>query len=490
MNLHSLTIKQAHEGLSKKEFSSVELTEAVLAQIEKKDGDIHAYLKTSREPAMAQALSCDNKIKSGDEISTLSGIPMALKDNMLVKGEITTSGSKILENYKSSYDATVVTKLKEIGAVIVGKTNMDEFAMGSSTENSAFGPTKNPWDLNRVPGGSSGGSAAAVSADECIYALGSDTGGSIRQPASLSGVVGLKPTYGSVSRYGLMAMASSLDQIGPFTKSVQDAALVFDAIKGADERDSSSKKSTTEPIANLLTGDIKGLRVGLPKEYFVEGMDKDVAETINTAIKKLESLGAEIVDISLPHTNYALSVYYVLMPAEVSANLARFDGMRYGLSSTEASNLIDTYAKSRGAGLGAEPRRRVILGTYVLASGYYDAYYKQAQKVRALVRQDYSYAYKNVDVIVTPTSPIPAFKLGELSTDPLQMYLADIFTVSCNIVGVPGVSVPCGFVQRDGVDLPVGLQLLGKHFDEQTILNTALAYEQSTDWHLRHALTD
>ncbi len=479
------TIRETHEALRTKQYSCKELVEHCLKTIEALDGTLHAFLRTTPETALASAANVDEKIAKGHSIGLLEGIPFSLKDNMMTKGEITSGGSRILEHYRATHNATVVEKLKDIGAIMVGKNNLDEFAMGSSTENSAFGPSRNPWDTTRVPGGSSGGSAVAVSAGEALFALGSDTGGSIRQPASLSSVVGLKPTYGAVSRYGLLAMASSLDQIGPLTKTVEDAALVFDIIKGPDRHDSSSASAPALPIAHEIKGDIKGLRIGVPKEYFIDGMNSGVAACVNEGIAKLESLGAEIVPVSLPHTQYALSVYYVIMPAEVSANLARLDGIRYGRRA-QANNLRDTYLKSREEGLGKETRRRIMLGTYVLAAGYYDAYYKQAQKVRTLVRKDFEDAFKEVDCIVTPTSPVPAFKVGEKASDPLTMYLADIFTVSCNIAGIPGLSVPCGFVQDEGKDLPVGLQILGNHFDEKTILKVGYNYEQATDWHTKN----
>lgn len=488
MSLHKLTIAEAHEGLSRKEFSAGELTESCLSQIRSVDRELHAFVTVLEDEALAQARKVDEKIAKGLALKPLEGIPAAIKDNMLMEGVTTTCSSRMLEHYKGTYDATVIKKLKEQGVIFLGKTNLDEFAMGSSTENSAFGPTKNPWDTTRVPGGSSGGSSVAVSADECLFSLGSDTGGSIRQPAALCGNVGFKPTYGSVSRYGLVAMASSLDQIGPFAKTVHDAALVYDAIKGADEHDSSSAKASSQPILSGLNRDIKGLRIGIPKEYFIEGMDADVEKQVRTALDVLKGLGAELVDVEMPHAHYALPAYYILMPAEASANLARFDGVRYGYSSPDATSLFDVYAKSREEGFGPEVRRRIMLGAYALAAGYYDAYYKQAQKVRMLVTRDFQNAFRSCDVMATPTSPTPAFKIGEKSSDPLTMYLEDIFTVSGNMAGVPGLSLPCGFVQREGKDLPVGLQILGKHFDDATVLRAGHAYEQATDWHERHAL--
>lgn len=480
--LHTLTLKEAHKGLKEKQFSSRELTESCFNRIEHIEEDVHAFLTLTKEHGLKQASTVDKKIASGEALGPLEGIPVALKDNLLMSDVRTTAASKLLEHYQGTYTATAVQKLLDAGAVVLGKTNLDEFAMGSSTENSAYGPTKNPWDISRVPGGSSGGSAAAVAADECIYSIGSDTGGSIRQPASLCGVVGMKPTYGTVSRYGLIAMASSLDQIGPFAKTVEDAAEIFDTIKGKDSKDASSFACPTGSSRTLLKEGIKGFKIGVPREYFIDGMDADVANVVNQAIVQLEHLGAEIVEIELPHTQYALSTYYVIMPAEVSANLARFDGIRYG-TRIDAVSLEDVYKKSRAEGLGREVRRRIMLGTYVLAAGYYEAYYKKAQKVRMLVRRDFERAFDTVDCIVTPTSPIPAFSFGEKSDDPLTMYLADIFTVSANIAGIPGLVVPSGFVERNGTSLPVGLQILGRHFDESTILRVGYAYEQATSWH-------
>jgi len=464
MNLNQLTIIQAHQGLIKKEFTSQELTEAVFDAIKKKDKDIHAYLTITQDSALKQAKKADLKIKSGEEIGILEGIPVAIKDNILVKGVKCTAASKILANYIASYDATVVKKLKAAGAIIIGKTNLDEFAMGSSTENSAFGPTKNPNDLKRVPGGSSGGSAAAVKADECIYALGSDTGGSIRQPASFCGVVGLKPTYGAVSRYGLMAMASSLDQIGPITKTIEDCRIVFEAIKGQDGFD-----STSLDVPSIARNDkIKSLRIGLPKEYFIKGLDPEVEKIIRKAISFYQKQGAEITEVSLPHAEYALACYYIIMPAEVSANLARYDGIKYGLCE-HGENLLDVYLKSRQRGFGDEARRRIMLGTYTLSAGYYDAYYLKAQKVRSLIKQDFDRAFEKVDVIMAPVAPTPAFKLGEKTADPLQMYLSDIYTISINLAGLPAVSIPCGKMG----DLPVGLQIIGDYFDDEKILAIA-----------------
>lgn len=488
MEFNHFTLTQAHEGIRTKQFSVRELADACLAQIERVDSKIHAYLDVHADAARARADAIDAQIAHGEDPGPLAGIPFAIKDNMTIEGTRTTAGSKILEHYNASYDATVITKLKEAGAVVLGKTNLDEFAMGTSTENSAFGPTKNPWDHTRVPGGSSGGSAAAVAADECIAALGSDTGGSIRQPAGLCGVVGLKPTYGAVSRYGLIAMASSLDQIGPIAKTVEDAAFIFDAIKGPDKNDSSSARASSAPVVPSLALGIKGMKIGVPKEYFIDALDARIEQSIHDALEVLKELGANIVNIELPTTPSALSVYYIIQPAEVSANLARFDGMRYGYRAEDAQNLTEMYCKSRERGLGAEPRRRIMLGTYALASGYYDAYYKKAQLVRELVRRDFANAFRTVDCILTPTSPNPAFRIGEKSSDPLTLYLEDVFTVSANIAGVPGLAVPCGFAQEGDMRLPIGMQFLGRHFDEETILRAGFAFQQARDWHKQKAL--
>ncbi|HEX4646351.1 MAG TPA: Asp-tRNA(Asn)/Glu-tRNA(Gln) amidotransferase subunit GatA, partial [Verrucomicrobiae bacterium] len=429
--------------------------------------------------ALAQADAVDKAIAGGATQRPLLGVPVAIKDVLAVKNQPLNCASKILGKFVSPYDATVIERLRAAGAIVFGRLNMDEFAMGSSTENSAFGVTHNPWDTTRIPGGSSGGSAAAVAADECIAALGSDTGGSIRQPAALCGCVGVKPTYGRVSRYGLVAFASSLDQIGPFTKDVRDAATMLEVLSGADHRDSTSVPQPVPHYAAGLTGDIKGLKIGLPKEYMIGGLDPQVNQAVQNAVKQLQKLGAEIIEISLPHTDYAVAAYYIVATAEASANLARFDGIRYGLR-VEGNDPISLYGNTRGAGFGAEVKRRIILGTYVLSSGYYDAYYLRAQKVRTLIRQDFLKAFEKVDVIATPTTPTAAFKIGEKSEDPLQMYLSDIFTISCNLAGICGVSLPCGFTSNP--KLPIGLQLLGKPFGEETLLMVAHAYEQSTDW--------
>ena len=458
------------------------MTQACLDQIQRVDGSIHAFLSYDAPDALAQADAADQAIAAGATRAErpLLGVPIALKDVLAVKNQPLGCASKILAKFTSPYDATVVEKLKAAGAIVFGRLNMDEFAMGSSTENSAYVTTRNPWDTSRIPGGSSGGSAAAVAADECLATLGSDTGGSIRQPAALCGCVGLKPTYGRVSRYGLVAFASSLDQIGPFTKDIRDASTILSVISGRDERDSTSVPEPVPDYTAALTGNIKGLKIGLPKEYFIGGLDKEVTDAVNAAVKQLEKLGAEIVEISLPHTDYAVAVYYIIATAEASANLARFDGIRYGLR-VDGADPIELYSKTRGAGFGPEVKRRIILGTYVLSSGYYDAYYLRAQKVRTLIRQDFLRAFEKVDLVVTPTTPTPAFKAGEKSDDPMQMYLSDIFTISCNLAGIPGVSLPCGFSTNP--KLPIGLQLLGKPFGEETLLRAAHAYEQSTAWH-------
>jgi aspartyl-tRNA(Asn)/glutamyl-tRNA(Gln) amidotransferase subunit A len=421
--------------------------------------------------------------ESADVSLPLGGIPIAIKDVINVKREPCTCASQILKGYRSPYDATVIKKLREAGAIPFGRTNMDEFAMGSSTENSSYQKTFNPWDTTRIPGGSSGGSAAVVAADEAFAALGSDTGGSIRQPAALCGCVGLKPTYGRVSRFGLVAFASSLDQIGPFTKTVRDSALVLNAMSGRDPQDSTSLDEAVPDYTTLLGRDLKGIKLGLPKEYFIEGIDPQVERAVHAAIKQYESLGAEIVEVSLPHTEHAVGVYYIIATAEASANLARFDGVRYGHRAADISNLQEHYGRTREEGFGQEVKRRIILGTYVLSSGYYDAYYLRAQKVRTLIRNDFTAALDKVDAIICPTSPEVAFKVGERSDDPLKMYLADIFTIAANLAGICGLSLPCGFAELDGRKLPIGLQLLGKPFEEAKLLQLAHAYEQSTEWH-------
>jgi len=480
--LNQLTISELAAKLSKREVTSREAMQSCLDQIQKVDGQVHAFLSHDSADALAQAEAADKEIAAGKTHAQkpLLGIPIAVKDVLAVKSQPLNCGSKILGKFISPYDATAIERLKSAGAIIFGRLNMDEFAMGSSTENSAFGVTKNPWDTTRIPGGSSGGSAAAVAADECLASLGTDTGGSIRQPAALCGCVGLKPTYGRISRYGLVAFASSLDQIGPFTKDVRDSATLLEVMSGIDHRDSTSVPQPVPNYAAALNGEIKGLKLGLPKEYMIGGMNSDVKQSVDAAVKQLENLGAEIVEISLPHTDYAVATYYIVATAEASANLARFDGIRYG-ARVDGATPDELYLKTRGAGFGAEVKRRIILGTYVLSSGYYDAFYLRAQKVRTLIRQDFLKAFEKVDAIVTPTTPTPAFKIGEKSEDPLQMYLSDIFTISCNLAGIPGLSLPCGFTTNP--KLPIGLQLLGKPFGEETILKIAHAFEQNTSWH-------
>ncbi len=480
--LHSLTISQLAAKLASREVTSREATQACLDRIASIDGRIKAFTSYNAADALAQADAADAKIKAGAShaLFPLLGVPIAIKDVLNVKGHPLNCSSKILGDFISPYDATVIEKLKASGAIVFGRLNMDEFAMGSSTENSAFQTTKNPWDISRIPGGSSGGSAAAVAADEAFATLGSDTGGSIRQPAALCGCVGVKPTYGRVSRYGLVAFASSLDQVGPFTKDVRDAATMLNVISGRDPRDSSSVSEPVPDYTAALGGGIKGLKIGLPKEYMVDGLDPEVKASVDAAVKKLTELGAEVVEISLPHTDYAVAVYYIIATAEASSNLARFDGIRYG-KRIDGDSPEKLYGNTRGQGFGPEVKRRIILGTYVLSSGYYDAYYLRAQKVRTLIRNDFLKAFEKVDAIVTPTTPTAAFKIGEKADDPLQMYLSDIFTISCNLAGIPGLSLPCGFTKSP--KLPIGLQFLGKPFGEETILKIAHAYEQATDWH-------
>jgi aspartyl-tRNA(Asn)/glutamyl-tRNA(Gln) amidotransferase subunit A len=475
-----LSVSELSARLARREVSARQAVQACLDQIQRLEPSIHAFISHLPDDALAQADAADQLLAAGgDPAKPLLGVPIATKDVIAVQGHPLNCGSKILGNFISPYDATVIAKLKAAGAIILGRLNMDEFAMGSSTENSAFGPTRNPWDTTRIPGGSSGGSAAAVAADEIIAALGSDTGGSVRQPAALCGCVGLKPTYGRVSRYGLVAYASSLDQIGTCTKTVRDAALMLETIAGHDPRDSTSLPQPVPRYSASLDGEIRGLKLGLPKEYLVEGLDPQVKAAVAEAVKKYQELGAEIVEVSLPHTEYAIASYYIIATAEASANLARFDGVRYGARVPGASPL-EMYCRTRGQGFGAEVKRRIILGTYVLSSGYHDAYYLRAQKVRTLIRQDFLRAFEQVDALITPTTPTAAFKIGEKSGDPLQMYLEDIFTISCNLAGICGLVVPCGFASP--VKLPIGLQLLGKPLGEETLLRLGHAYEQATPW--------
>jgi aspartyl-tRNA(Asn)/glutamyl-tRNA(Gln) amidotransferase subunit A len=466
--------------LAKSDVSSKEIVGAVYGRIDAVEEKVKAYLTLTGDAARTMADAADREIAAGKK-KPLTGIPVAIKDNMCTRGIPTTCASKILSTFVPPYESTVTSRLTENGYVLAGKTNLDEFAMGSSTENSGFHATRNPWDIERIPGGSSGGSAAAVAADECIAALGSDTGGSIRQPASLCGVVGLKPTYGRVSRYGLVAFASSLDQIGPITKNVADAAILMNLIAGRDPLDSTSAPVDVPDFTSAIGMDIKGLKIGIPREYFIKGMDPEVDAAVKAAIKKFESLGAVPVEVSLPHTGYAVATYYILATSEASSNLARYDGVKYG-SRAEGKDLMEMYMNSRARGFGAEVKRRIMLGTYTLSSGYYDAYYKKAQQVRTLIKNDFEMAFREVDIMVTPTSPTPAFMIGEKSADPLQMYLADIFTISVNLAGVPAISIPCGFTSGN---LPIGMQLIGRHFGELTILKASYAYEQATDWHRR-----
>lgn len=482
-------IRDLHEKLLKGETTSTKLAEEYFENIEAKDKEIQAYLTLTKDLAFEQAKLVDEKIKKGEKTGMLSGIPAAIKDNICIDGIRTTAASKILDNYIAPYDATVIKKLKEQGVVILGKANMDEFAMGSSTENSAYQITKNPNDTQRVPGGSSGGSAAAVAGNEAVWALGSDTGGSIRQPASFCGIVGLKPTYGRVSRHGLLAMASSLDQIGPLTKTVEDAAIVLSEIIGEeDKKDATSAPSLDKRYEDYLTGDISKVKIGIPKEYLGEGLDDEIKNKFQEAVQKFEKLGAEIKEISLPHSKYSLATYYLIMPSEASSNLARFDGIKYGLrvDDKESSGfnengmprtLLETYLDSREYGFGPEVKRRIMLGTYALSAGYYDAYYLKAQKVRALIRKDFEEAFKEVDFIFSPTTPEVAFKIGEKTDDILKMYLSDIFTITANLSGVPGISFPIGKTKKDEKELPIGGQLMGKWFDEEGILNAAHTFE-------------
>lgn len=473
------TITEAKKLLAENKLTAVELVQSCLDNIAKKEKDVHAFLEVFADEALEQAKEVDAARARGDELGPLAGIPIAIKNVILIKEKKATAGSKILEKYIAPYDATVIERLRKSGAIFIGTTNLDEFAMGSSTETSHFGVSRNPWDLSRVPGGSSGGSAAAVTAGFALGALGSDTGGSVRQPAGLCGIVGMKPTYGRVSRHGLIALASSFDQIGVFTRTIEDAAFLLQAIEGRDSNDATSVELPETTIAELLKlENVDGIKIGLPKEYFIDGMDPDVEARVRDAVKLLESHGATIVEISLPHTEYALATYYILQPSEASANLERFDGIRYGHRSN-AKTLTETYKKTRGAGFGTEVKRRIMLGTFTLSAGYYDAYYKKALAVRSLIRQDFDEAFKKVNVIITPTSPCVAWPIGEKSSDPISMYLADIFTVPLNLAGIPGISIPCGFTH----DLPVGLQLVGKAFDESALFRLGNFYQSITEWH-------
>ena len=484
------SIRELHKQLVNKERSAVEITQAALDRIQALEPKLHSFLCVTAQRALQQAQEVDAKIANGEKIGLLAGIPIGIKDNMCTKGILTTCASRMLENFVPPYESTVTQKLADAGAVMVGKTNLDEFAMGGSTENSAYQRTANPWDLSRVPGGSSGGSAAAVAADECVVALGSDTGGSIRQPASFCGIVGMKPTYGLVSRYGLVAFASSLDQIGPLGRTVEDAARLLSAIAGYDPKDSTSLKVEIPDYTVGFKPDLKPrgkLRIGVIKETFGEGLDSVVEQAVTKALDQLQDLGVEIHVVSCPRFRYGLSSYYIIAPSEASANLARYDGVKYGYRAPEADNLLSMYTRTRATGFGAEVKRRIMIGTYVLSAGYYDAYYLKAQKVRTLIKQDFEKAFESVDVLACPTAPTTAFKAGEKTTDPLSMYLVDLMTIPANLAGLPGISVPCGFDQNG---LPIGLQLIGKVLREDQLFQVAYAYELSTNWHLRTPKAD
>ena len=483
--MHRSTITQARELLRQKKLSSVQLTEAVFARIDQVEDKVQAFVHLTREKALQQARNADARIAAGEDASLL-GIPIALKDLICTEGSRTTCSSKILDQFVSPYNATVVERLHQAGAVIVGKTNMDESAMGSSNENSYHHPTMNPWALDRVPGGSSGGSSVAVSAHECVAALGSDTGGSIRQPASFCGVTGLKPTYGRVSRFGLVAFASSLDQIGPLTKTVADAATLMNVIGGKDPRDSTSADVPLPDFTQALQKDVKGMKLGIPKEYFTTGgINPNVEKAVQEGIRTLESLGMQTVEVSLPHLDYAVATYYIIACAEASTNLSRYDGVKYGYRADKSDTLVHMYENTREEGFGEEVKRRIILGTFVLSAGYYDAYYLKGQKVRTLIKQDFENALGQCDVIAAPVTPYPAFKLGEKLDDPLQMYLADIYTISANLAGIPAMSIPCGFTGAE--NLPVGLQLMGRHFDEASLITVGHKFQQTTDFHSQQA---
>ena len=484
MELHTLTIHQLHHLLKQRTVSSREATEAFLARIETTDSRINAFITVVADHALAAADAADRRIADGD-CAPLTGIPLALKDIFLTEGVRTTCASRMLQEFIAPYDATAWARLKKQGAVLLGKLNQDEFAMGSSSENSAFGPTRNPWDIERIPGGSSGGSAAAIAAQQAIATLGTDTGGSIRQPASHCGCVGLKPTYGRVSRYGVIAYASSLDQVGPVTRDVTDAALLLQSIAGHDPLDSTSIDQAVPDYTASLKNDIKGLKIGLPKEYFIDGLDSDVQRSMDTAIDHLRSQGAEFIEVSLPHTSYAVACYYLIATAEASSNLARYEGVRFGHRADDSQGLLEMMMQSRAEGFGAEVKRRIMLGTYALSSGYYDAYYLKAQKVRTLIQRDFTEAFANVDILLTPVAPTPAFKISEKSADPLQMYLSDIFTIPVNLAGICGISVPA---RPSSTGLPIGLQLIGRPFGEETILRAAYSFEQTTDWHRQKAM--
>jgi aspartyl-tRNA(Asn)/glutamyl-tRNA(Gln) amidotransferase subunit A len=477
-----LSISELHQQLKTKKISALEITKEYLARIEKLEPKLKSFLYVTSELALQQAQQVDEKIAKGEEIGILTGIPLAVKDNMSTKGIPTTCGSKILENFIPSYESTVTQKLRDQGAIILGKTNLDEFAMGSSTENSGYHVTANPWDTDRVPGGSSGGSAAAVAGDECVVALGSDTGGSIRQPASFCGVVGIKPTYGLVSRFGLVAYASSLDQIGSFGRNIEDTAILLQAIAGYDSKDSTSLKVEIPDYSQSFSRDLQGLKIGIIKETFGEGLDNVVADSVNSGIKELEKLGAIVTEVSCPRFRYGLPIYYIIAPSEASANLARYDAVKYGMRN-KADNLLEMYTQTRAEGFGTEVKRRIMLGTYALSAGYYDAYYLKAQKVRTLIKQDFDNAFVEVDVLISPTAPTTAFKAGEKTDDPLSMYLSDLMTIPVNLAGLPGMSIPCGF---DSQNLPIGMQLIGNVLREDLLFKVGYAYQQVTDWHNKH----
>lgn len=482
MDFNTKTALELGQMIKNKEISSPELTQAMLDNIESNDKDINAYITVDKEGALARAEEIQAAIDAGEELSPLAGVPMAVKDNICTKDTLTSCGSKMLYNFKPPYNATVVDRLKDAGAVVLGKLNMDEFAMGGSTETSYFGATKNPWDIERVPGGSSGGSAASVAAGECTYALGSDTGGSIRQPCSFCGVSGIKPTYGAVSRYGLVAFASSLDQIGPVGRDIKDCAQVLSIISGHDAKDSTSIKRDALDFSDCFTKDIKGMKIGVPVNYFGEGLDEDVKKPVIEAINTLKGLGAEVEEFEMKITDYAIPTYYVLACAEASSNLSRYDGIKYGYRRKDCENLLDVYYTSRSDGFGMEVKRRIMLGSFVLSSGYYDAYYNKALKVRRLIKDSFDSAFSKYDMIISPVAPTVAYKIGENSSDPLKMYLGDVYTVSINLAGIPGVSVPCGFGANG---MPVGMQLIGNSFDEPKLVRAAYAFQQATDFHLK-----
>jgi len=485
--LHALTAHELRDKLRNREVSAVKIAESTFDRIRAVEDRVNAYMVVTEDAAMETARDVDSRLERGEPLPPLAGVPFGIKDLICTKGVRTTCSSRILEPFISPYDATVTRRLKAQKALITGKLNMDEFAMGSSTENSAYKNTANPWDLSKAPGGSSGGSAAAVAADEAVLTLGSDTGGSIRQPASFCGVVGVKPTYGRVSRFGLVAFASTLDQIGPFSKDVTDSAMALNAICGHDPLDSTSANIEVPDFEKSLVQDVKGLRIGIPAQYFVEGLDSEVEASVRAAISKFEEMGATLHELSMPHTEYSIATYYIIAPAEASSNLARYDGVRYGHRTDDPDDLMDMYKKTRGEGFGDEVKRRIMIGTYALSAGYFDAYYLKAMKVRTLIKQDFDTAFEDVDIIVTPTAPSAAFGLGEKTDDPLQMYLSDVFTAPASMAGLPGLSMPCGFTSEG---LPIGLQILGKPFDEETVLRAAYSYEQATDHHLRRLSSD